>query len=164
VDWLIWLRIGTSGGLLWTRYWTFVFHKMLGSSWVAVQFASPEEGRSSLSLVNVLEDGQPRLRHAVFNIINWLTYRYIRFSNRLCITESACLMTVLRHKYIDTTGWKLKLNSVALGRKRTIPTERPPLVGEVSANFLRAEVVPWSARRIPTTVNLDFLDPEPLLF
>jgi hypothetical protein len=30
---------------------------------------------------------------------------------------------------------KLKLNSVALVRKRTIPTERPPLVGEVSANF-----------------------------
>jgi hypothetical protein len=28
-----------------------------------------------------------------------------------------------------------KLNSVAFVRKRTIPTERPPLVGEVSANF-----------------------------
>jgi hypothetical protein len=26
-------------------------------------------------------------------------------------------------------------NSVALARKRTIPTEQPPLVGEVSANF-----------------------------
>jgi hypothetical protein len=31
----------------------------------------------------------------------------------------------------DTT----KLNSVALVRKRTIPTKRPPLVGEVSTNF-----------------------------
>jgi hypothetical protein len=28
-----------------------------------------------------------------------------------------------------------KLNSVVLVRKRTIPTERPPLVGEVSAHF-----------------------------
>jgi hypothetical protein len=28
-----------------------------------------------------------------------------------------------------------KLNSVALVREQTIPTERPPLVGEVSANF-----------------------------
>ena len=28
-----------------------------------------------------------------------------------------------------------KLNSVALVHERTIPTERPPLVGEVSANF-----------------------------
>jgi hypothetical protein len=30
---------------------------------------------------------------------------------------------------------KLKLNSLAVVRKRTIPTERPPLVGEVSANL-----------------------------
>ena len=29
----------------------------------------------------------------------------------------------------------IKLNSVALVRTRTIPTERPPPVGEVSANF-----------------------------
>jgi hypothetical protein len=28
-----------------------------------------------------------------------------------------------------------KTNSVALVRKRTIPTKRPPLVGKVSANF-----------------------------
>ena len=34
-----------------------------------------------------------------------------------------------------TVGTKLKLNSVALARERTIPTERPPPVGEVSANF-----------------------------
>ena len=31
----------------------------------------------------------------------------------------------------------LKKNSVALVRERTIPTERPPPVGEVSANFCR---------------------------
>ena len=31
--------------------------------------------------------------------------------------------------------YKLKLNSVALVRERTIPTERPLPVGEVSANF-----------------------------
>jgi len=30
---------------------------------------------------------------------------------------------------------KTKLNSVALVRERTIPTERPPPVGEVSAKF-----------------------------
>jgi hypothetical protein len=30
---------------------------------------------------------------------------------------------------------KTKLNSVILVRERTMPTERPPLVGEVSANF-----------------------------
>ena len=30
-------------------------------------------------------------------------------------------------------------DSVALVRERTIPTKRPPSVGEVSANFLRIE-------------------------
>jgi hypothetical protein len=33
-----------------------------------------------------------------------------------------------------------KLNSVALVRERTIPTELPPLVGEVSANFCEYRV------------------------
>jgi hypothetical protein len=50
---LIWLRIGTSGRLLWTRYWTFGFHKMLGSSWVAAQLAAPQEGLSSVSKLSV---------------------------------------------------------------------------------------------------------------
>jgi predicted membrane-bound dolichyl-phosphate-mannose-protein mannosyltransferase len=37
-------------------------------------------------------------------------------------------------------------------RERTIQTERPPLVGEVIANFLRIEGAKWSAWRIPTAV------------
>jgi hypothetical protein len=51
----------------------------------------------------------------------------------------------------------IKLNSVALVRERTIPTERPPPFGEVRG-------VTWSAQRIPTAINLCFLDLEPLLF
>jgi hypothetical protein len=46
-------------------------------------------------------------------------------------------------------------NSVALLRKRTIPTERPPL--------LEIEGVAWSAQRIPTAV-FSVSRPEPLLF
>jgi hypothetical protein len=42
--------------------------------------------------------------------------------------------------------------SVVLVREQTIPTERPPLVGELSANFLRIEGSTWSALRIPTAV------------
>jgi len=30
---IIWLRIGTSGALLWTRQWPFRFHRRRGSSW-----------------------------------------------------------------------------------------------------------------------------------
>jgi hypothetical protein len=41
--------------------------------------------------------------------------------------------------------------SLALVCKRTISTERPPLVGEVN-QLLRIEVVTWSARRISTAV------------
>jgi hypothetical protein len=53
---------------------------------------------------------------------------------------------------------------VAVVRKWTMPTERPPLVGEVSANLLRVEGVPWLAQRIPTAVNLGFLDPSRYFF
>jgi hypothetical protein len=49
-------------------------------------------------------------------------------------------------------------NSVALVRERTMPTERPPLVGEVSANFWEYSGVAWSVRRIPYGRNLGFLD------
>jgi hypothetical protein len=35
----------------------------------------------------------------------------------------------------DLAEQSKKKNTVASVRKRTIPTERPPLVGEVSANF-----------------------------
>jgi hypothetical protein len=37
-------------------------------------------------------------------------------------------------------------------RERTTPTEQPPLVGEVIANFLRIEGAKWAAWWIPTAV------------
>jgi hypothetical protein len=40
-----------------------------------------------------------------------------------------------RDRDVRTSRSKNKVNSVAVVRKRTIPTERPPLVSEVSANF-----------------------------
>jgi hypothetical protein len=52
-------------------------------------------------------------------------------------------------------------NSVALVRQRTIPTERPPLVVDVSANFLRIEGVAWSLRPRPYS---QFSRQEPLFF
>jgi hypothetical protein len=42
-----------------------------------------------------------------------------------------CTMILTRKATISQA--KLKLNSVAIDRKRTIPTERPPLVGELHA-------------------------------
>jgi hypothetical protein len=42
-------RMGTRGKFLWTRQWTFGFHKMLGNSWVSAQLAASQEGLSSMS-------------------------------------------------------------------------------------------------------------------
>jgi hypothetical protein len=58
---------------------------------------------------------------------------------------------------VDNDSTKTKIPWL-LVRKRTIPTESPPLVGEVSVKLLRIEGVTWSAQRIPTAVNLGFLD------
>jgi hypothetical protein len=45
------------------------------------------------------------------------------------------VVEMIRWHYVHTPKKTNKANSVALVRKRTIPTERPPLVGEVSATF-----------------------------
>jgi hypothetical protein len=47
---------------------------------------------------------------------------------------------------------KTKLNSVISIRERTITTEQLPLVGKVSAKFLRIEGVASSERQIATDV------------
>jgi hypothetical protein len=46
------LRIGTSFGLLWTRWWTSRFHKMLGNYLVAERLVASQEGLSSMELVS----------------------------------------------------------------------------------------------------------------
>jgi hypothetical protein len=50
------------------------------------------------------------------------------------------------HTHTLVVGTKqTKLNSMVSVRERTIPTERPSLVGEVIANFLQIEGTTWSA-------------------
>jgi len=53
------------------------------------------------------------------------------------VAHSSALKMEVSSGYLGT---KLKLNSVALVRERTIPTERPPPVGEVSANFISEHI------------------------
>jgi hypothetical protein len=45
----IWLRIGISGGLLWTQWWIFGFNKILACSWVAAKLAASQEEIGSQS-------------------------------------------------------------------------------------------------------------------
>jgi hypothetical protein len=58
----IWLRIRTGEEFLWTRYWTFGFHKMLGNSRVVAQLAVSQEGFSSVQSVISLGLLEPRKR------------------------------------------------------------------------------------------------------
>ena len=58
---------------------------------------------------------------------------YDALSNNNQVAESQFCQTPQRASVVDLTF--VMLNSVALVRERTIPTERPPPVGEVSANF-----------------------------
>jgi hypothetical protein len=54
----------------------------------------------------------------------------------LCISLNYSQHAMFQKKVVEKIETHTKkLNSVALVRERTIPTERPPPVGEVSANF-----------------------------
>jgi hypothetical protein len=48
---LIWLRIGTGGGSLWMRWWTFGFHKIRGVSWLAEDLLAFQEAHCCMELV-----------------------------------------------------------------------------------------------------------------
>jgi hypothetical protein len=48
---LIWHKIGTGGGLLWIRWWTFCFHNMRGIFWIAQDVSVSQEGLCSMELV-----------------------------------------------------------------------------------------------------------------
>jgi hypothetical protein len=61
----------------------------------------------------------------------------LRTHEQACAVANKITNKILCHTELRK-GYATKLtNSVALVHERTIPTERPPLVGEVSANFLR---------------------------
>ena len=59
------------------------------------------------------------------------------------LTEMLSVVTLIFcRKYYSVRHYQrfyIKKNSVALVRERTTPTERPPPIGKVSANFLRKE-------------------------
>ena len=47
----MWIRIGTGGGHLWKRWWTFGFRKMRGISWLAEELLASPEGLCCMQLV-----------------------------------------------------------------------------------------------------------------
>jgi hypothetical protein len=67
------LKIGTGGGLLWIRRWTFGFHKLLGISWIADVLAS-QEALCSMQLVIWLKHPQ-RLKNSATYSSYFLTLK-----------------------------------------------------------------------------------------
>jgi hypothetical protein len=66
-----------------------------------------------------------------------------------CRRISQAKTSVKQKRRLTFNGLKKKLNSVALVRKRTIPTERPPLVGEFSASLCEQRVLRGQRNAIP---------------
>jgi hypothetical protein len=52
--WLIWLRIGTGGRLLWKRQWNWRFHKMQEISWLAVNLLASQRRLRPMEIVAYL--------------------------------------------------------------------------------------------------------------
>jgi hypothetical protein len=69
-----------------------------------------------------------KMKRMYFWIIRKHSVRTSQKTQHISITKSNRLIVLSKKK---------KINSVALVRKRNIPTERPPSVGKVSANFCR---------------------------
>jgi len=65
------------------------------------------------------------------------THQYKNIKTKLYRNNAATWYKKVLQNETTNPQLKLNLNSVALVRTRTIPTERPPPVGEVSANFCR---------------------------
>jgi hypothetical protein len=75
-------------------------------------------------------------------------YQYTSGRERDFLTRSKTFNVLIRTLH----NTQKKKNSMVWVRKRTIPTEWPPLVGELISNFLRIEGATWSAWQIPTAV------------
>jgi len=56
MDWLMCLRIRTGGGVLWMRYWNFMFHKVGKTCWPAEDLSASQEGLCSMELVSWLAE------------------------------------------------------------------------------------------------------------
>jgi hypothetical protein len=75
------------------------------------------------------------MKEKTFDDVGWLdVYGYYGYMALTYIVMH--IRAVLRaRKLLPSCRLKLKLNSMVWVRERTIPTERPPLVGEVIANL-----------------------------
>jgi hypothetical protein len=98
--------------------------------------------------------------NSVLVILRWMIInaceRYILNSPRI---ENFTIAIALNSEIFFTICLLiLVLKLRGLVRQQTIPTERPPLVSEVNANFSGQRVSRGQRNKFPTAVNFSFLD------
>jgi hypothetical protein len=81
---------------------------------------------------------------------------------RLYFLSCVCVCVCARAR-VSAREYLYKLNFVAVVRKRTIPTERPPLVGGVSVKLCGQRVLGGQGNEFPR-LSTWFTRPGPLLF
>jgi hypothetical protein len=126
--------------------------KLCVCAWCSSQFFSNcGVNRYSDSQTSLI--GRIRASHYIKPVYNTTCFIYIfalLYSYNIIFEQKISLYTYVLEIYLRfhlwphtveiystkiINNWKRKLNSVALVRERTIPTERPPLVGEVVPTF-----------------------------
>jgi hypothetical protein len=84
---LSWLRIGSSGGLLWKRWWIFGFHKerIFFDNWVTISFSNNILHHG----VKVDSEDHDLLDHSIsFHFSTVTTLKYIDFNCKILILGS----------------------------------------------------------------------------
>jgi hypothetical protein len=91
----MWLRIGTGGELMWTRWWTSWFRKILGSSRAAAQLAASQEGLSSMN------EWVSEWVDLNFRFSTQITALFLRFLNSSCnrrrMADTYCISSAEVH-------------------------------------------------------------------
>jgi hypothetical protein len=99
--WRIGLRIGTSGGFMRARYWTFGFHEGQGISWLAEWLLSFQEGLCSMEWISHLATLMNFSRWSLYVVI-FVEYIYICVCVCVCVCEN-----LLKEFWRYTEAWKL---------------------------------------------------------
>jgi hypothetical protein len=129
--WMIWLLRPKTRAVLYSSNTGIIgFESRTGREFV---FVSPLVSRGHLMSRSLVQDvlqmfAEPGILEAM-DLVSPKCHTGQKFKGNMV---TACLVT---QQMWYRRAKKLKLNSVSWVRERTIPTERPPFVGEVSANF-----------------------------
>jgi len=141
---LILLRVGTDGGLLWMRQWTFGSHKVRGSLWLAENRLDSQEG---LCCTAVLTDSSRIVITSRYGSSWWINFwlMYLSISCRMFRRHLPLWCCLSRRSKVASADMKyVKCSPLEIARKWQfyvilLNTDKPSLTsltsGEVKAKF-----------------------------